>query len=46
MSFMKMKPALHSYLDSLYLVCSLENNNRWNYAFRGRCFIIVSNIFR
>jgi hypothetical protein len=26
MSFMKMTPSLHSYLDNLCLACNLENN--------------------
>jgi hypothetical protein len=46
MSFMRMKPSLHNYLDNLCLACNLENNNRWNYALRGRCFIEVLNVFR
>jgi hypothetical protein len=46
MSFMRMKPSLHSYLDNLCLSCNLENNNRWNYALGERCFIIVLNVFR
>jgi hypothetical protein len=28
MSFMRMKPSLHSYLDNLCLACNVENNNR------------------
>jgi hypothetical protein len=46
MSLMRMTLLIHSYLDKLCLACNLENNNRWNYALRGRCFIIVSNVFR
>jgi hypothetical protein len=28
MSFMRMKPSLHSYLDNMCLACNLENNNK------------------
>jgi hypothetical protein len=41
-----MKPSLHGYPDNLCLARDLENNSRWNYAVRGRCFIIISNVFR
>jgi hypothetical protein len=46
MSFIGMTPPIYSYLDNLCPTCNLENNNRWNYALRVRCFIIVSNVFR
>jgi hypothetical protein len=46
MSFMRMTPSIHTYLDNLCLACNLENKNRWNYVLRGKYFIIVSNIFR
>ena len=44
--FMVMKSCVHGYLDKLCLACNLGNNNRWNYALRKGCFILVSNSFR
>jgi hypothetical protein len=38
MSFMRVKLSLHIYLDNLCLAGNLENNNKWNYALRGRCY--------
>jgi hypothetical protein len=46
MSLMRMTLPIHSYLHNLCLACNPENNNRWNYALRVRCFIIVLNVFR